>query len=326
MNPSRRLCLNAIGVGAMAAVAKWSMADDYPSRPIRLIVPAAPGGGSDTTARLLVEPLRESFKQPILVDNRPGAAGNIAAEAVAKAAPDGYTLLIGHSGIVGTNPHMYQKLPFDPLKDLLPVAPVLRSWAFLFVPAVSPIKTMKDLLERARAKPGALNYGSAGVGSVQHIGMELFNHTAGIQLTHVPYKGSAPMTAALLSGEIDVNLDFAVPAMNHVEAGKLRVLAVASPKRLAPYPNVPTVTEAGVKDFFIDVWVGLFTAPGTPKSIAERINREVGKATQSAAFKQYFQHRGAEELRGSQEDFSRLVQEEYVRGAKLVKLSGAKAE
>ncbi len=323
---SRRACVKALGLSIFTGFSPRLFADDFPNRAVKIIVPASAGGGSDTTARMLAGPLKEAFRQAIVVDNRPGAAGNIAADLVAKAQPDGYTLLMGHSGIVGTNPHMYEKLSYDPIKDLTPVAPLFRTWAFLFVPASSQIKTVRDLLQVARAKPGALNYGSSGIGSIQHIGMELFKHQAGIDLTHVPYKGSAPMTAALLGGEIDVTLDFAIPAMAHVDAGKLRVLGVASPKRLAPYPNISTVSEAGVKDFSVDVWVGIFSTAGTPKSVVERINREIGKAMQQPAFQEYMRQRGGEELRGTPEQFATLVKDEYDRGGKLVKLSGAKAE
>ncbi len=321
---TRRIILSLIAV--LSGMPSSGNAEEYPSRPIKIIVPAAAGGGSDYTARLLAAPLTEALKQPVIVDARPGAAGNIGADFVAKAPANGYTLLLGHSGIVGTNPHMFDKLSYDVLKDLVPVAPVLRTWAFLFVPANSPFKTVKEFLQGARAKPGTLNYGSSGIGSVQHVGMENFKRITGIDITHVPCKGTAPATTALLAGEIDVSLDFIVPTMAYVEAGRLRVLGVASHKRLARYPHMPTLIEEGIPGFTTDAWVGLFATAGTPQPIIERLNKEVARVIATPAFQQALKQRGSEDLQGTPEEFAAFVGEEYGRGRKLVKLSGAKED
>ena len=237
-------------------------AENYPSHPIRIIVPAPSGGGSDTSARKLGEKLTLSLKQPIIIENRPGAAGNIAAELVAKAKPDGYTLLYGHNGILCINPWVYPSLPYDATKDLVPVTQTGRIHAIVVVNLSVPVRSLVDLIALARAKPGQLTYGSAGSGSPQHVTGELFKMLTGVNMLRVPYKGSAPVMLALLSKEIDLGFEYPVVVTLQVQAGQIRALAIAAPKRLASLPDVPTAAEAGLQDFESEAWVVSSHLPG----------------------------------------------------------------
>lgn len=245
-------------------------AEDFPSRAIRIIVPAPAGGPTDYRTRSVAERLAEALKQPVVVENRVGAAGTIATDYVAKAKPDGYTLLIGHSGTFSYAPYLYAKLPYDPQKDFVPVAGILWAPLWLYVPERSPLHSVQDLLAAAKASPGQLTYGSAGPGSPQHVTMELLKHTAGLDIVHVPYKGSAPLMTDLLSGQIDLAFDAFVPGMEHVAGGRLRVLATSDARRNPAKPEVPTVSEAGLAGFDSGVWAGVFAPAQTPPSVVQK--------------------------------------------------------
>ena len=239
------------------------------------IVPAPAGGPIDYRARRIAQKLSEAWRQQVVVDNRSGAAGIIAAELVAKAAPDGYTLLHGHVGMFAINPTLYQKLPYDPLKDFIPVTRIGSGPAIVLVNPQVPAKTLAELIALAKGKPGQLSYGSSGPGSPQHITGEMFKQLTGVDLVHVPYKGSAPLITDLVGGQIQVGFDYAVPAGEQVKAGKLRALAVTGPKRLAYLPDVPTTAEAGLPAFQSIAWTGLFVPVGTPPSIVQTIHDQV---------------------------------------------------
>ncbi len=299
----------------------------WPSKPIRLIAPVAPGIGSDRYARLLAQKLTDSFKQPVIVENRPGAGGNIGADLVAKAPPDGYTLLWGHNALFGTAPHVIKSAPFDVLRDFVPVAGNAVSYPYLYASESFAVSSLADLLRLARQRPGALNYGSLGVASGPHIAMELLKHEAGIELTHVPYKGgSAEILRALVVGEIVVGFDYYMPLMAQVKAGRIKVLGVASLARNPAAPEIPTLHEQGLTGFEYFGWSGVFAPARTPKPIVDKLNAEIAKARASPEMQKMMRDAGSTELKGSSEEFGAFVRAEYERGARLVKLSGATLE
>jgi tripartite-type tricarboxylate transporter receptor subunit TctC len=301
-------------------------ADSYPSKPVRWIVPAPAGGPSDYRVRRIAQRLSEAWRQPVVVENRAGAAGIIAAELVAKAAPDGYTLLHGHVGMFAINPALYQNLPYDPLKDFIPVTRVTSGPAIVLVNPQVPAKTLAELIALAKRKPGELSYGSAGSGSPQHITGEMFKQLTGVDLVHIPYKGSAPLITDLVGGQIQVGFDYAVPAGEQVKAGKLRALAVAGPKRLPYLPDVPTTAEAGLPEFQSIVWNGLFVAAGTPPNIVQTIHDQVVKIINTPE-EQSEAARLGYDLRGSTSDeFREFIKAEMIKWGKVVKASGAKVD
>ena len=315
-----RVCLAAAGAVACAA----ACAQSWPQQPIRLIVPWSPGGATDVIARTLAVPLAQSLGQPVVVDNRPGAGGNIGTAQAAREKPDGYTLIMVTSSTHAANPHLYAKLPFDPAKDFTPVAFVASVPNILVVPAASPFKTVRDVLDRARRQPGKVSYGSAGTGSSQHLAGSMFESAAGIDLLHVPYKGSGPAATDLMAGHIDLMLD--TGSLPHVQAGTLRALAVASKARLPMLPAVPTFAEAGVSGMQASAWYGVMAPAGLPKDIAARLNGEIDKLLKNPAVVRRLQEFGAEVGGGTPDDFGRFAASELKRYAEIVRRTGARLE
>lgn len=309
----------ALGVAAPSRAA-------YPEKPIRIVVPAPAGGGSDVVARRLAEKLTESLGQQVIVDNRPGASGNLGTDLVAKAKPDGYTLLLANNGILAINPWLFRDLPYDVDKDLTPIIAIAKTPAVVVVREGLPVKSVSELVALAKRKDGVLTYGSGGVGSPQHVTGELFKTLTATHLTHVPYKGSAPVVMALLSGEVDVGFDYPVSIIQQVQAGRLRALAVAAPKRLAVMPEVPTATEIGLPEFVANAWVGVLAPAGTPKEIVDLLNKKLLAAARSPDYAQFTVSQAGEPILDSPGEFLELIRTERVRWGKLMNAAGVKPE
>jgi len=306
---------------AFAAVAQAQQA--YPTRPIRLIVPWPPGGGVDTAARLLSQPLGERLGQPVVVDNKPGVAGNLGTAIAAKEPADGYTLLMGSLSPNSVNPYLYSKLGFEPIKDFEYVALAYIVPSFLVVPANSPANSPKDLVAIAKASPGKLNFGSGGVGSSQHLFSVMFNTATGIQTVHVPYKGTAPAETGLVAGEIDYMID-PPTALPFVEGGRLKALAVASATRSPALPNVPTLDELGIPNVHTSTWYGVLAPAGTPKPIVDRLNREINAILKNPDIQARLLKNAAQSYDWTPEQFTKFAKEELERYKAVVQASGAK--
>ena len=309
---------------AMLAVATVAGAQPaYPSRPIKLIVPWPPGGGVDTAARILSQGLGERLGQPVVVDNKPGVAGNLGTAAGAREAPDGYTLIMGSLSPNSVNPYLYSKLGFEPIKDFEYVGLAYIVPSFLVVPASSPANSAKDLVALAKASPGKLNFGSGGVGSSQHLFSVMFNTSTGIQTVHVPYKGTAPAENGLIAGEIDYMVD-PPTALPFVEAGRLKALAVASATRSPALPNVPTLDEVGIPNVHTSTWYGILAPAGTPKPIVDRLNREINAVLKTPDIQARLLKNAAQSYDWTPEQFTKFAKEELERYKEVVRASGAK--
>jgi tripartite-type tricarboxylate transporter receptor subunit TctC len=299
-------------------------AQTYPTKPIRLIVPFTPGGGVDINARLVAQKLTEYLNQQVIVESRPGAGTNIGNEFVAKSAPDGYTLLI-NGGSVAINMSLYKKLNYDSLRDFVAISIFSESPNVLVVHPSLPVKSAKDLVALAKTKPGALNFSSSGSGTTQHLSGELFNLRTGVKIVHVPFKGTAPSLTAVVGGEVE--LTFAnIPAISSfVKAGRLRPLATTGLKRAALMPEVPTLKEGGI-DVEVTVRYGIFAPAATPRDIVNTLANAIAKAARSPDTRQRLLDQGAEPVGNSPEEFAKIMQEEVVRWAEVVRISGAKAD
>jgi len=315
----------SLTVLALAGAASTALAQGYPSKPIRIVVGFPPGGGVDINARLLGPKLTEYLGQQIIVENRPGAGTNIANELVARAAPDGYTLLINTAALV-INMSLYKKVAYDAVRDFAPLSLFSMAPNILVVHASVPVKTAQQLVALAKSRPGQLNYSSAGAGTTQHLAGELFNLRAGTKIVHVPYKGSAPSLTALISGEVDLTYANIPAISSHVKSGRLRPLANLGPKRSDQLPQVPTMKEAGVAGVEVVVWYGLFAPAATPRDIVAKLGDAIGRAARSPDMKQRLVDLGAEPVGNSPEEFSKLVREELKRWAEVVKVSGARVD
>ncbi len=317
---TRRMCLGF----ALLAFAGWVQAQAaYPNRLIKLVVPWPPGGGVDTAARIISQPLAERLGQAIVVENKPGVAGNLGTAQFISAAPDGYTILMGSLSPNAVNPYLYSKLGFDPVKDFEFVALAYIVPSFLVVPANSPANSPKELVAIAKANPGKLNFGSGGVGSSQHLFGVMFNTATGIDTVHVSYKGTAPAEAALVSAEIDYMVD-PPTALPFVNAGRLKALAVAAPKRSAALPNVPTLDELGIPNVYTSTFYGVMAPAGTPKAIVDRLNKEINAVLQSPDIQERILKNAAETYNWSPEEYRKFVLGELERYREVVKQSGAK--
>ncbi len=314
-------CLLALACSMQGAAALAQ----YPNRPARMLVGFTPGGGVDINARLLASKLTEYLGQQFVVENRPGAGTNIANEFVAKAAPDGYTLLF-NSPAVAINMSLYKNPPYDALRDFAGVSVFSESINILVVPASLPAKSVKELVALAREKPGALNYSSAGAGSTQHLAAELFKLRTGTSIVHVPYKGSAPSLTALISGDVQLSFVNPVAIGQHIKSGRLRALGVAGGKRTALLPEVPTIKEAGVEGVEVPLWFGLLAPAGTPGEIVRALAAAVKKGAHSPDMQKKLLDQGAEPVGSTPEEFQAMLKEEVVRWAEVVKVSGARAE
>lgn len=274
----RRQLLAGGGAALLAAAGgPLSAQGRYPERPITIVVPTAPGGSTDFTARLISEPLSRALGQPVVVDNKPGAAGNIGNQFVARARPDGYTLLLAYSGYQVGNPHLFKKAGWDPVKDFAPVAMLTRAPQVMTAKAALPASTLGELIAYAKANPGKLNYASSGNGSIQHIAGELFKQLTGTSITHIPYKGSGPAVQDLLGGQVDLFITTPAAVVSQIKADKLKGLAVTSQARLASLPQVPTAVESGLRNFNLDSWFALYAPAGTPADVVQQLNGEIGR-------------------------------------------------
>lgn len=323
MRPSIR----ALAMLALCAWTSSAFAQAYPNRTIRVIVPYAAGGAADITARVLSQKMAESMGVSIVVDNHGGANGGIGTDMVAKAAPDGYTLLVDASGPLVVNPVLYSKVPYDPVKDLAPIS-VLTSYQYVLVVRTdSPITGLDDLIAKAKAQPGGITFGSTGVGGGNHLAGELLALQSGTKMTHVPYKGSALALADLLGGQLSFMFDTIVTSVPHLKAGKLRAFAVSSGKRSSSLPQVPTMQEAGMKGFDISQFQGLLAPAKTDPAIIARLRDEAVKAMKDpAVFKRLGPDGGNEIVAGTPEEFARQIQSDLALYGKLVKDAGIKAE
>ena len=273
----KRRHLLTLGGTALVATPALFAQGKYPQRAITLVVPTAPGGTTDFTARLIVDPLSRALGQPVIVDNKPGASGNIGNQFVARAKPDGYTLLVSYSGYHVGNPHLFKQAGWDPIKDFTPVAMMTRAPQVIAASPRLPANNLKELIAYAKAHPGKLNYASSGNGSIQHIAGELFKQLTGTFITHIPYKGSGPAVQDLMGGQVDLFITTPAGVVSQIQTGRLKGIAVTSRQRLSSLPHVPTATESGLKGYELDSWFALYAPAGTPAEIVQQLNAEVGK-------------------------------------------------
>ena len=323
----RQAMLALVGTALLAlpAIAN-AQTPAYPTKPIRLVVPFPAGGATDILAREVAKHLTETWGQSVVVDNRPGAGGNIGSELVAKAAPDGYTLEMGTVGTHAINASLYSKMPYDHVKDFVPVILVAGVPNVLVVNPSVPVNSVQELIAYAKANPGKLNFASSGSGTSIHLSGELFKVMAGVQMTHVPYKGSAPALQDLLGGQVQLMFDNLPPSLPQIKAGKLRALAVTSATRAPALPDIPTIAESGLPGFEASSWFGVLAPAGTSPAIVAKLNAEIAKWLASPEAKEKLAAVGANIAGGTPEDFARHIQAETAKWAKVVKESGAKVD
>lgn len=309
---------------AWLALPATVLAQPYPAKPIRVVVPFAPGGATDLTARLVGQKMQEVMKQNVIVDNRPGASGVIGADIVAKSPPDGYTLVLSTPAEIAILPHL-QKLPYNPERDLAPVSLAASTPLILIVHPSLPAKNVKEFVAIAKTRPGQLSYASAGTGGVQHLAGELLKITMKIDLVHVPYKGAGPVMSDLIGGHVASFFSGMPPAIPHVKSGKLRALAVTTTRRSPAAPEVPTMAESGVPGFDISNWFAYFVPAGTPPALVERLATEINRGLTLPDVKERLASVGAEAVGSTPGELTKFVRAESEKFARLIKLSGAKA-
>lgn len=319
-------------IAALAAVAATSTfaaqgekTSAYPDKPIRLIVPLTAGGPTDIAARIIAVPLGEALGQQVIVDNRPGAGGNIGADLAAKSPPDGYTLFMGTSGPLAINVSLYPSLPFNPIKDFAPIIQTASAPFVVIVNPAVPARNLKELIALAKAKPGQLNYGSVS-GSASHLSTELFKLMAGVNIVHIPYKGAAPATTDVIAGQIQLSFASTPGSVPMVKAGKVKPLAVTSAKRVAKLPDVPTVAESALPGYDASVWYGVVAPAGTPRDVVQRLNREIARILANSAHRERMVNADFEPTTSTPEQFAAFIKSETAKWAKVVKASGARAE
>jgi tripartite-type tricarboxylate transporter receptor subunit TctC len=324
---NRRLALILAAGAALALPAASALAQAYPAKPVRLIVPYPAGGGTDFFARTVGQKLGEGLGQTVIVDNRPGAATIIGAEAAAKSAADGYTALVADSTTVAVNPGLYKRLPYDPEKHFAPVTLTARFAMLLVVnPNASKANSVKEFIEEARKANGQMSYASVGAGTTHHLTMELFQEKAGVKLNHVPYKGAAPAIQDVAGGQVPAMFVDLASGTPMIKAGKLKVLAVASPKRIAALPNVPTLAEQGVPNFEAWAWQGLVVPAGTPKDVIARLNAEYAKAVADPAIRAKLMEAGIEPVTSTPEQMAAYVKNETTKWAQVIKQADIKVD
>ena len=307
------------------AVAPWAAAQSYPVKPVRVIAASSPGSGVDIVGRIVAQKLSDGLKQQVIVDNRAGAGGNLGAEIAAKAPPDGYTLFIG-TPAHAINPSLYSKLAYDLLRDFAPVSLLTTGQYILVVHPSLPAKSVKELIALARARPGQLNYASAGTGNATHLAGELFTSLTGTKLVHVPYKGSGPALVDVVGGQVQLMFSNLTAALPHVKSGRLRALAVTGEQRSSALPQYPTMMEAGVPGYVVSSWFGMLAPAGTPPEIIARLNAEIAKAMRTPDMKERLAGEGAEPKSSTPEALGRLLQTEVAQWAKVIKGAGIKPE
>lgn len=315
----------AVCVVGLAAAGESRANSAYPNKPIRIIVPVAPGGGTDFTARLVGQKLNEAWGQPIIVDNRPGAAGNLGVEIASKAPADGYTLVMPITSFP-SNPSLYAKLPFNTEKDFVPIVLVASAPLVLVVNPNLPVKSVQDLIALAKAKPGYLNYGNSGLGTTAHLAAELFKRTVGVEMTNVPYKGGGPAVIDLIAGNIQVYFSTIPAALPQTKAGRLRALAVTSLKRVPEVGDVPTVAESGLPGFEVVGWFGLFAPAGTPRTVIARANSELVKILQMSDVRSKFAAGGLIPGGGTSDELAKFLRAEIRKWRALIKDAGIKLQ
>ncbi|MDX3905734.1 MAG: tripartite tricarboxylate transporter substrate binding protein [Pigmentiphaga sp.] len=316
-------------IRAMAVVALFCggavQAQPYPSHPIRLIVPFAVGGPSDISARALAAGLQQELGQAVIVDNRPGSAAIVGVQALLGAPADGYTIMMA-SNIIVTGKWLYKKLPYDPLKDFRAIAGVSKSPVVVLVPGKSPYKNMEDLMQAARARPGELNYGSAGLGTIPQLANEFFLQKTGLNMKHIPFKGSGQAMPAVMAGQVDVFFDVALSAQSQAGNDAIRAIGVVSPSRLAQLPDVPTLAEQGITDFDVAAWFGLVGRATLPNSVVATLNAAVNKVLATPAFRKQITTLGGVPLGGSPEDFHKMYVDEYHMWGKVIPAAGLRLD
>ena len=321
--PLARSCLLAL---LLVFASGWAAAQEYPSRPIRIIVPFAPGGATDVPTRLIAPKMSESLGQPVVIENRTGAGGIIGIEAVVKSAPDGYTVLMASNAEYAMHPAIYTKLPYVPMRDLIPISIVAEQPMVVAVGAGSPYASLTELIAAAKAKPGALSYSTAGTGSTSHVLTELLAAAAGIKLLHVPYKGGAPASAAVASGEVSMSLIALASVMPFVKGGKAKALGVMRARRVAAYPDWPTVEEAGVRGVDDSIWVGLAVPTGVPRDIVTRLAAEVSRTLRAVDVRERFAALGIETVGSTPEEALARIQRESARYEKVIRAANIRAD
>lgn len=311
-------------VGCAVTAAPAIAQGQYPQKPIRIVVPFPPGGPSDVLGRLVGHGLNESLGQPVVIDNRPGAGGNIGSDVVAKAEPDGYTLILGNVGTHSINASLYRKMPYDTVRDFAPVSLIASSTLILVAHPSTPIRSVKDLIELAGKEK--LNYGSAGIGTPQHLATELFSSMAGIKMTHVAYKGAAPLLTDQLAGHVPLAIVGLPVALPHMKAGKLVGIGVTSSSRAPLAPDVPTIAEAGLPGYEVGTWYGVLAPAGTPRDVVDKLNRVITTYIKSPAIVAQLEKQGYEAVTSTPQEFASYMGSEIDKWAKVVKTSGASAD
>jgi len=317
-----RLSLAALALYSAAAPAQ----SGFPGKPVRFVVGFTPGGPSDILARALGQKLADAWRSPVLVENRPGAGGNIAAEAVAKSAPDGTTWLLGNNSILATNQSLYRSLGYDPVKDFAPVALVAIQPNILVVNPEVPARSVQELIALAKSRPGRLNYASSGSGAAAHLAAELFKTMTGVDMVHVPYKGAQPALTDVIAGQAQLMFATSASVIPYIKAGRLRALAVTTARRSASVPDLPTVAEAGVPGFEAITWHGVVVPAATPAALVERLNRDIVSALGERDLRERLESLGAEISPGTPRDFAAYIAREIPKWTRVVKDSGARAE
>ena len=320
----KRLSTMLCTAAALAAFSAAAYAQSYPSKPIRMVVPFAAGGPTDVYARSVGQELSRILGQPVIVDNKPGAGGNLGADFVAKSAPDGYNIVLGAVGAFAVNMTLYPKMPYDVLRDFAPVSLIAIVPMMLVVNPALPVKTPRDLVELAKARPGQLTYGSAGNGTSVHMSTEMFKALTGIDMVHVPYKGVAPAMTDLIGGQLQLMFSDATSAIPHAKSGKFRPVAVT--RRIEVMPEIPTFAELGYAGYDPTVWYGVFAPAGTPRDIVVKLNGAIAKALQAPEVRERLISQGANPVSNSPEEFTVFVRDEIARWGKVVKASGARVD
>ena len=309
----------------LACMAPWALAQDYPSRPVRIIVPFAPGGSADVFGRFIAQKLQDSLGQSFVVDNRPGGGSVIGTDAVAKSAPDGYTLLL-MSNTHTVNESLIPTKPFTLMKDFLPIGPINYSDLVLVARSNLPAANLPELIKAAKARPGSMSYASSGPGTPYHMAGELFKAMAGVSIVHIPYRGSAGARTDVLGGQLEMMFD-AIPTMTeHIKSGKVKAMATTGKQRSATLPDVPTVSEAGVPGYEATIWLGLMAPKGTPPAIVNKLNAELAKITGNADVRKAWSAQGTTAMTMGVDEFTRYMNDDITKWARIVKFSGAKAE
>ena len=316
---------NAVFLIAALTGAASAEAQNYPVRPVRLVVPSSPGGGTDISARIIAPKLSEYLGQQVVVDNRPGAGTMIGGEVVARAAPDGYTLLMGISTLA-INPAIYRKVPYDALRDFAPVSQAVALPNVLVAHPSLPVKSVKELIAFAKARPGQLNFASAGLGTSPHLSMELFLSMTKLKMVHVPYKGSGPGVVDLVAGHVPLMMPNMLSALPHIKTGRLRALGVTSARRAAGAPDIPTIAEAGVPGYEAVQWYGVLAPAGTPRPIVTRLHAQIVRVLQLPDIRQRFSTDGAEAVGSSPEEFATFIRAETAKWARVIKDAGIRPE